>query len=115
MRRLICIGLFRAIVRPKGKVGFIFVHKSKGSETRRMLFCRPSRQMFQPPPGTPLATIESMCSIELSEDVAKGVHLFVVGVSDIYTFFHRLRVPRGLSELFCLDIAFTAKELGLSG
>ena len=114
VKRLIKIGLFRVSVRPKGHVGIFFVHKSKGGKIRLILDCRPSNQMFTAPPSTPLATVESMCNIELDGIPADGVRLFV-GVSDIDNCFHRLRLPESLSDWFCLDIAFTAKELGVSG
>ena len=112
IRMLFKIGLFRPTIRRKGEVGIFFVHKSKGCKIRLILDCRPSNQMFRPPSSIPLATTESMCAIELELEPSGDAHL-LVGVSDIDNCCHQLRLSRGLSEWFCLDVEFTAKELGL--
>ena len=95
-------------------MGLFFVHKSKGGKIRLILDCRPSNQMFEAPPSTPLATIESLSSIELEAAAGEGIKLFL-GVSDIDNCFHRLRLPVALSDWFCLEQDFTAKELGIVG
>ena len=68
--------------------------------------------MFKPPPGTPLATVESLCSIEMEVAADEGITLFL-GISDIDNCFHRLRLPETLSDWFLLGPTFTARELGV--
>ena len=114
VKRLLRIKLFRVTLRPRGRVGLFFVHKSKGGKIRLILDCRPSNQMFRPPPGTPLATVESLCSIEMEVAADEGITLFL-GISDIDNCFHRLRLPVTLSDWFCLVPTFTARELGIVG
>ena len=98
----------------KGRVGLFFVHKSKGDKIRLILDCRPSNQMFSAPPSTPLATVESLSSIELEAAAEEGISLHL-GVSDIDNCFHRLRLPESLSDWFALDCIFSARELGVVG
>ena len=114
VKKLLRIKLFRITLRPNGRVGLFFVHKSKGGKIMLILDCRPSNQMFRPPPGTPLATVESLCSIEMEVAADEGISLFL-GISDIDNFFHRLRLPETLSDWYALGPTLTARELGVVG
>ena len=116
-RQLLDIGLFRATRTRRGTVGIFFVKKKNGS-LRLILDCRPTNELFRKPPSTPLATAECLASFEIDDSSGASIadDLFVyIGISDIENAFHRMRMPRWLSDFFCLPFTLCAGDMGMVG
>ena len=118
-------GLLRWTRRPRCQVGLFFVEKDNGKRLRLILDARPANELFVAPPGVSLLSAEGLSRIEfeLPEDVdprgpeaqelLKGMGLHI-GLADVKDCFHRMRLPRWLSDFFCLP-EVPAFVLGVEG
>ena len=75
------------------------------------------------PPGVALCTSEALSAIEVTgeeeDDETMQARMrdwkVYFGTSDVADCFHRFILPETMSDLFVLDVDFTAAELGLTG
>ena len=124
IEKLHSIGYLNFTLRPRARAGMFFVQKSDGVRQRLIIDARRANSFLAQPPPVRLCTPEAFARFEFnygSDDLSKampgivgdGAALFV-GLSDIKDAFHRLRQPRWMQELFCLD-PIPAQWVGVQG
>ena len=122
--KLNAIGYLNFTLKPRARAGVFFVKKSDGIRQRLIIDGRRANAMLAEPPSVRLCTAEAFSKFEfLDGDVnlyeafpgcqSQYSQLFA-GLSDIKDAFHRLKQPRWMQELFCLD-PVPASWVGLEG
>jgi len=107
IERLRDAGMIDFSVRPKVVNGLFGVPKGD-KQIRLIIDARPANSVFPEPPSVRLPTPDLMARVR-----ARPGHRFFVAKSDVSDFYHRLRLPRWMSEYFALP-GVRAGDIGLS-
>ena len=124
IQKLKDMDLVTYVKEPRSRVGLFFVYK-KDKRLRLIIDAREANQWFADPPGVAMCSSESLARAELvlpsdfgavagELPALDGCHEAYIGICDVESCFHRLRIHSSLSSYFCMP-PLTARSAGLIG